>query len=90
MDPGIGFGKTSEDNLEIIKNLSVLMGYGYPVLLGTSRKSVIGTVLDLPPEERLEGTLATNVVGVLQGANILRVHDVEANRRAVKMAEALK
>lgn len=90
LDPGIGFGKTVAENLEIIRNLSVLTGYGYPVLLGTSRKSVIGKVLDLPAEERLEGTLATSVVGALQGANILRVHDVEANRRAVKMAEALK
>lgn len=90
LDPGVGFGKTLEDNIEIIKNLSVLCGYGYPVLLGTSRKSVIGTILDLPPEERLEGTLATNVVGVLQGANILRVHDVRENSRIARMAEALR
>ena len=92
LDPGIGigFGKTVAENLEIIRNLSVLTGYGYPVLLGTSRKSVIGKVLDLPAEERLEGTLATSVVGALQGANILRVHDVEANLRTVRMTEALR
>lgn len=89
-DPGIGFGKTVAENLGIIRDSDVLINYGYPVLLGASRKSVIGAVLDLPPEERLTGTLAISVKSVLNGVNILRVHDVLENVRAVRMAEALK
>ena len=89
LDPGIGFGKTAEENLDIIKNLKVLTEYGYPVLLGASRKSVIGAVLNLPPEERLEGTLAISAKAVEQGANIIRVHDVKENVRTIRMAEAV-
>lgn len=90
LDPGIGFGKTYEQNLEMIANLETLQALGYPLLLGCSRKSVIGLTLDLPVEERLEGTLVTTVAGVLKGCGFMRVHDVKENVRAVKMAEALK
>ena len=89
IDPGVGFGKTYEHNLEIINKLDRLSVLGYPVLLGTSRKSVIGLALDLPVEERLEGTLATSVVGVMKGCRFLRVHDVLANKRAVMMTEKI-
>lgn len=90
LDPGVGFGKTYEQNLEIIAKLERLRRLGYPFLLGCSRKSVIGLTLDLPVEERLEGTLVTTVVGVLKGCGFIRVHDVKENARAVKMAEAIK
>ncbi len=89
IDPGVGFGKTYEHNLEIINKLDRLSVLGYPVLLGTSRKSVIGLALDLPVEERLEGTLATSVLGVMKGCRFLRVHDVLANKRAVMMTEKI-
>ena len=92
LDPGIGFGKTAEQNLEVMRRqqeLTELAGEEYPLLLGVSRKSVIGKVLDLPLGERLEGTLATSVLAVAQGASILRVHDVRENVRAVQMAEAI-
>lgn len=90
LDPGIGFGKTYEQNLEMIANLDRLHELGCPLLLGCSRKSVIGLTLDLPASERLEGTLATTVIGVLKGCSFVRVHDVKENLRAVKMAEAVK
>ena len=90
LDPGVGFGKTYENNLEIIDRLELLHSLGYPILLGTSRKSVIGLTLDLPPEERVEGTLVTSVYAVLKGAMFVRVHDVKENVRAIKMAEAIK
>lgn len=90
IDPGVGFGKTYENNLEIIDRLEMLHSLGYPILLGTSRKSVIGQTLDLPPEERVEGTLVTSVYAVLKGAMFVRVHDVKENVRAIKMAEAIK
>ena len=90
LDPGIGFGKTREQNLELIAKLEKLHVTGYPLLLGCSRKSVIGLTLDLPVEERLEGTLATTVTGVLKGCSFVRVHDVKENVRAVKMAEAIR
>ena len=90
LDPGIGFGKTYEQNLEMIAKLDRLHVLGYPLLLGCSRKSVIGLTLDLSPEERLEGTLETTVIGVLKGCGFVRVHDVKENVRAVKMAEAVK
>ena len=90
LDPGIGFGKTREQNLELIAKLEKLHVTGYPLLLGCSRKSVIGLTLDLPEEERLEGTLATTVTGVLKGCSFVRVHDVKENVRAVKMAEAIR
>jgi len=90
IDPGIGFGKRLTDNLLIIKNLSKFKELGYPILLGASRKSMIGTILDLPVEERLEGTLAITAIGVVNGADIIRVHDVRENYKAVKVAEAIK
>ncbi len=89
LDPGIGFGKTYEQNLEVLKRLGELKVLGYPILLGTSRKSVIGNTLDLPPKERVEGTIATTVLGVRDGVDIVRVHDVEKNLRAAKMADAI-
>ncbi|GAA0801204.1 dihydropteroate synthase [Faecalicatena orotica] len=89
LDPGVGFGKTYEMNLEIIKQLNRLQFLGYPVLLGTSRKSVIGLTLDLPADQREEGTLVTTVMGMLSGCAFVRVHDVKANKRALKMAEAI-
>ena len=87
-DPGIGFGKTYEMNLEVLKNVQAFRNLGYPVLLGTSRKSVIGLTLDLPSDEREEGTLATSVYGMLNGCSFVRVHDVKKNIRAIKMTEA--
>lgn len=89
LDPGVGFGKTYENNLEAINRLEELHKLGCPVLLGTSRKSVIGLTLDLPASERVEGTLVTTVFGVLKGAAFVRVHDVKENFRAVKMAERI-
>ena len=89
LDPGIGFGKTYEQNLEIIRRMGELGTLGCPLLLGCSRKSVIGLTLDLPADQRLEGTLVTTVAGVLQGAMFVRVHDVRENVRAVRMAEAI-
>ena len=89
LDPGVGFGKTYEQNLEAIEKLDLLRYLGYPVLLGCSRKSVIGLTLDLPVEERLEGTLVTTVFAVLRGAAFVRVHDVKENVRAIRMAEAI-
>lgn len=89
LDPGVGFAKSYEQNLEAIRCLSVLEKMGYPVLLGTSRKSVIGLALDLPCEERVEGTLVTTVFGVMQGVAFVRVHDVLQNKRAITMAEAI-
>lgn len=89
IDPGIGFGKTFEQNLEVLRRLSELKTLGYPILLGTSRKSVIGNVLDVEPKERVEGTIATTVLGIRDGVDIVRVHDVLENLRAAKMSDAL-
>ena len=89
LDPGVGFGKTYEMNLEIIAHLEILQELGYPVLLGTSRKSVIGLTLDLPVDQREEGTMVTTVYGVQKGSAFVRVHDVEKNLRAIKMTKAL-
>ena len=89
LDPGIGFGKTLEHNLQLTNHLELLHELGYPVLLGTSRKSMIGLTLDLPKEEREEGTLATTVLGVMKGCSFVRVHDVKKNRRAVDMTQAI-
>lgn len=89
LDPGVGFGKSYENNLEAIYALDQLKELGCPVLLGTSRKSVIGLTLSLPVEERLEGTLATTVYAVLKGCAFVRVHDIKENVRAIKMAEAI-
>jgi dihydropteroate synthase len=90
LDPGIGFHKTQVQNLELIARLGELRTLGLPVLLGASRKSVIAHVLGLPPDERLEGTLATTAVAVWQAVEFLRVHDVRANLRTARMAEALR
>ena len=89
IDPGIGFGKTAEHNLALLHDLHALSAIGRPILLGTSRKSTIGKVLDLPAEERLEGTLATTALGISAGVDIVRVHDVLANVRAARMADAI-
>ena len=89
VDPGIGFGKTAEHNLVVLRELPLIATLGRPVLLGTSRKSTIGKVLDLPAGQRLEGTLATTALGVAAGADIVRVHDVQANVRAARMADAI-
>ena len=89
LDPGVGFGKTYEMNLEIINHLEIMKQLGYPILLGTSRKSVIGLTLDLPTDQRLEGTLATTVMGVMKGCSFVRVHDIKENYRIIKMTEAI-
>jgi dihydropteroate synthase len=90
LDPGIGFAKTHEQNLALLARLDELRVLGLPLLLGASRKSVIGNVLSLPPEERLEGTLATTALAVWQGVEFIRVHDVCANARAAKTAAAIR
>ena len=89
VDPGIGFGKSVEHNLSIINNLPFLENLDRPILLGISRKSFIGKILNLPPQERTEGTIASAVLSVLRGAHILRVHDVQQVKRAVTVAEAI-
>ena len=89
LDPGVGFGKTYEQNLEVLRRLDEFCRMDYPVLLGTSRKSVIGLTLDLPVSERLEGTLATTVMAVIAGCAFVRVHDVKENKRVITMTEAV-
>ncbi len=89
LDPGIGFGKTPAQNLTVLRSLGELKRYGLPVLLGASRKSVIGHVLGLPPAERLEGSLATTVAAVAAGLDAVRVHDARAHVRAARVADAL-
>ena len=89
LDPGIGFAKSLEQNLEAMRRLDDLVALGYPVLLGTSRKSMIGRVLDLPVEERLEGTAATVALGVAKGCQIVRVHDVREMKRVTAMMDAM-
>ena len=89
LDPGIGFGKTREENLSIIRRLSELRDLGYPMLLGPSRKSFIGKTLDLRVEERLEGTAASVALGIAGGADIVRVHDVKSMVRVARMADAI-
>ena len=89
VDPGIGFGKRLEDNLALINELGALSGLGRPILLGVSRKSFIGKIIDAPVQERLEGTIAASIMGIVRGAHILRVHDVKALQRAVRIAEAI-
>lgn len=90
LDPGVGFGKTYENNLEAIATLEQVKKLGYPVLLGCSRKSVIGNTLSLPVNERLEGTLVTSVYAVQKGCAFVRVHDVKENKRAILMAKAIE
>jgi dihydropteroate synthase len=89
VDPGIGFGKTLEQNLELVRRLGELKVLGRPILLGTSRKSMIGLVLNLPPEQRLEGTAASSAIGIAGGADIVRVHDVKEMVRVCKMSDAI-
>lgn len=89
LDPGVGFGKTLEMNLEIINRLEILHELNLPILLGTSRKSVIGLTLDLPADQREEGTLVTTVYAVQKGCAFVRVHDVEKNKRVIRMTQAL-
>ena len=89
LDPGIGFGKTVEQNLSLINHLDEIRSLGYPVLLGPSRKSFIGYTLDLPPDQRLEGTLAAVAVGIAKGADIVRVHDVAPVIRVARMTDAI-
>lgn len=89
LDPGIGFGKTREHNLELVNRLGEIRAMGYPVLLGTSRKSFIGFTLDLPADQRLEGTAATVAVGIARGADVIRVHDVKEMARVARMTDAI-
>jgi dihydropteroate synthase len=89
LDPGIGFGKRLEDNCALLRGLEAVADLGRPVVLGVSRKSMIGKILDVPPEERLEGSLAAAVIGLSRGAHILRVHDVQSTVRAARVADAI-
>ena len=89
LDPGIGFGKTVDQNLELLDRLDEIRSLGYPVLLGPSRKSFIGYTLDLPPDQRLEGTAAAVAVGILRGADVVRVHDVAFMVRIARMTDAI-
>jgi dihydropteroate synthase len=89
VDPGIGFGKTADHNVTLLRDLGALRVLGRPILLGTSRKSTLGRILDLPVEERLEGTLATTALGVAAGVDVVRVHDVRPNVRAARVADAI-
>jgi len=89
VDPGIGFGKTAQHNVAVLHDLSRLQRIGRPILLGTSRKSTIGKILDLPVDERLEGTLATTALGIAGGVDVVRVHDVRANVRAARVSDAI-
>lgn len=89
IDPGIGFGKTVEQNLELLRRFDELKSLGYPILVGPSRKSFVGYTLDLPPEERLEGTLAAVTLCIQKGADIVRVHDVKQVYRVARFVDAL-
>lgn len=89
LDPGIGFGKNYEQNIEVLRRLGELKDLGYPILLGTSRKSTIGKILNVTPKERVEGTIATTVAGIIDGIDIVRVHDVKENLMAAKVADAI-
>ena len=89
LDSGIGFGKTVEQNLELLDRSVEIRALGYPILVGPSRKSFIGYTLDLPPEQRLEGTAATVAISIARGADIVRVHDVEAMVRVARMSDAI-
>ena len=89
VDPGIGFGKTADHNVAVLRDLGALRVLGRPILLGASRKSTLGRILDLPPEQRLEGTLATTALGIAAGVDLVRVHDVRANVRAARVSDAI-
>jgi dihydropteroate synthase len=90
VDPGIGFGKTAEQNLVVLRRLGELESLDRPLLVGTSRKSFIGRILDLPVDDRVEGTAASIAVAILRGADVVRVHDVRAMVRVARVAEALR
>ena len=90
LDPGVGFAKTQEENLTVLKRAGELTDLEYPVLMAASRKSVIGNALNLPPEEREEGTIVTSVLSAMAGCKFVRVHDVAKNRRALDMLEAIQ
>jgi dihydropteroate synthase len=90
LDPGIGFGKTLDHNLQLLRGLPTLAALGRPLLVGVSRKGFIGRILNLDPTERLEGSLAAAAAAVLAGANIVRVHDVRETLRAVRVADAIR
>ncbi len=89
IDPGIGFGKSVEDNFEIINNLNHFTELGFPVMLGASRKSFIGIALDVPENKRIEGSLAANIIGLQKGISIFRIHDVDQNRKAIAIAKKI-
>ena len=89
LDPGIGFGKTFNHNLTIINNLKDLCNLGHPIMVGTSRKAFIGDILDAPPNERVEGTISSVVASVINGANIVRVHDVKEIKKAIMVTEKI-
>ena len=89
LDPGIGFGKTFGHNFTLLRRLDEICSLGYPVMIGPSRKAFIGDALDLPPDDRIEGTLATIVAGIMNGAKIVRVHDVKEVSRVVKITEKI-
>lgn len=89
LDPGIGFGKTAEDNLKIVNRLDTFAGFQLPIMVGTSRKSFIGKILDRPPDERLIGTIASSVAAIMRGAHIIRVHDVVELKQAVAIVDSI-
>ncbi|MFL5757620.1 MAG: dihydropteroate synthase, partial [Chloroflexota bacterium] len=89
VDPGIGFGKTPDQNLAVLEELAALRVLARPIVLGTSRKSTLGRLLDLAPDQRVEATIATTVLGVAAGVDVVRVHDVRPNRRAASAADAI-
>jgi dihydropteroate synthase len=89
IDPGIGFGKTYDDNIKVMREIEKIKSLGFPVLLGASRKSFIGLTLGLPVSERLEGTIATTVTGIMKGVDIVRVHDVKENKRAAVITDKI-
>jgi dihydropteroate synthase len=89
LDPGIGFGKTAEHSLDVLRNLAELTQLGFPCLVGTSRKSSVGAVLDLPVDDRMEGTAATVALAIASGADMVRVHDVRRMARVAKMSDAV-
>ena len=90
VDPGIGFGKKFEHNILLLKELHTLRSLGYPIVVGVSRKSFLGGILNLPPDERVEGTAAAVAVSILNGANIIRVHDVKEMKRVAMVVDVLK
>lgn len=89
LDPGIGFGKTPQHNVTLLTRLDEIVAWGFPVLLGTSRKSTLGLIMDLPVDQRVEGTLATTALGIKSGVDFVRVHDITANRRVIQVCDAI-